>query len=393
MADTSVVFLHSAMAGAPALSGQAGKMLDVLNACLVDGWGTTVVDSVVITGGVGRVNRSAGHPFEVDMVAELSGATVTGGSINGRQKVLSIDSTGWTFDATGIANQTATGTISYKIAAAGWTRAFSTVSNVACYRSPNVASNRAYLRVDDSGTTHARVVGYEAMSDLNTGTGPFPNSAQVSGGLYWGKSSTADAAARPWTIFANDRTFYLYVAYTNGSPNTFAALGFGDFLSEKSPDAYGSFLSGHSINSEAAGAASANEITFADAGANGAIYFPRSASGVGSSTQGRRYAFIPVANTSTVAGLSGRIGAGWINYPNPGNNALYVTPIFVAEAPALIGVRGRLPGIYFNPQQTGTSAFATRERTLNVASLPGRALRAMNNSAGPSFVDVTGSWF
>jgi hypothetical protein len=34
-----------------------------------------------------------------------------------------------------------------------------------------------------------RASGYESMSDVNTGTGPFPTAAQVAGGGYWEKSA------------------------------------------------------------------------------------------------------------------------------------------------------------------------------------------------------------
>jgi hypothetical protein len=45
------------------------------------------------------VTRGAGHPFEPDVVTELSGATVSGGSINGQHKVTSATATSYTFPA------------------------------------------------------------------------------------------------------------------------------------------------------------------------------------------------------------------------------------------------------------------------------------------------------
>ena len=55
----------------------------------------------------------------------------------------------------------------------------------------------ALLRVDDSGTTVARVRMYETMSDIDTGTNPAPTDAKVNGGLYWWKSDAASAAISP----------------------------------------------------------------------------------------------------------------------------------------------------------------------------------------------------
>ena len=46
--DTTVKFYNSSMPGAPVLSGSAGAMLAVLQACLVDGWGAAAVDLSLI---------------------------------------------------------------------------------------------------------------------------------------------------------------------------------------------------------------------------------------------------------------------------------------------------------------------------------------------------------
>ena len=77
MADTNVKLIHSGMAGAPTLANVAGNLVSVLNAALVDGFGLNAVDSLVIAGGVATVTRTAGHPFDVDSVALIAGATTT----------------------------------------------------------------------------------------------------------------------------------------------------------------------------------------------------------------------------------------------------------------------------------------------------------------------------
>jgi hypothetical protein len=90
----------------------------------------------------------------------------------------------------------------------GWSKVYSG-TNLAVYRAP--AGNQLYLRVDDTGTTAARIVGYETMSAVSTGTGPFPTEAQVAGGLYAPKSANVNATARNWVIVANDRFFHMWV--------------------------------------------------------------------------------------------------------------------------------------------------------------------------------------
>src|SRR5690606_18510430 len=90
-------------------------------------------------------------------------------------------------------------------AGAGWAREF-TGTNKAVFRA--ATGNRLRLRVDDTGTTEARAVGYESMTDVDTGTLAFPTNGQVAGGLYIRKSNTADNTARPWVLIATGTAFY-----------------------------------------------------------------------------------------------------------------------------------------------------------------------------------------
>src|SRR5262245_30017438 len=92
-------------------------------------------------------------------------------------------------------------------AAAGWAIEF-TGTNKRVYRAPS--GSRMRLRVSDTGsgteaTGYARVRGFESMSDVDTGTGPFPTDAQVSGGLY---CAYASGASRPWILVADEKRFW-----------------------------------------------------------------------------------------------------------------------------------------------------------------------------------------
>lgn len=51
--STAVKFFHSEMPSAPVLSGTAGSLLAILDACLVNGWGLMTATSVVVSGGGG----------------------------------------------------------------------------------------------------------------------------------------------------------------------------------------------------------------------------------------------------------------------------------------------------------------------------------------------------
>lgn len=386
---STVKFIHSAMTGAPVLTGQAGSLTALLDAVLVNGFGAATVDSLVVAGGVATVTRAAGHPFAVSEITQIAGATVTGGSVNGDKIVLSATATQYTFAAVGIPNQTATGTITHKVAPLGWENAYATAGNIAAYRSPDVTGTRLYLRVDDTGARTARVVGYETMSGLSTGTGPFPTAAQLSGGAWWPKSQAADAAANAWVVVGDARGFFFASRHSTTNPS-YSIMHFGDFASRKSPDAYGCSLAGMAsdLSTFIPGSVPASEF----AGVNNSVaahWAPRGVSGLGSAVAVARMAASPYMGS--ISTLSGQAGS-FMAYPNPADNGLYVAPMSLTETVPTICYRGDLPGAWFVPQSVGVSVFATRDIVTGVTGLAGRTLRAINNNSGPMFFDVTGPW-
>lgn len=390
MTTTNVKYFHSGMTGAPALSGQAGKLLDVLDACLVNGFGSGTVDSVVIAGGIATVTRSGGHPFEVDTIALIAGATVTGGSINGEKRVLSAAGTTYTFDATGIADQTATGTITHKLASLDWAKPFSG-TNLAAYKPNDVAATGCLLRVDDTGTNNARVVGYESMSgDINGGVGPFPTAAQVSGGGYWGKSLTADATTRAWALVGDSRGFFLYVGYNTVSGYA-VTHGFGDLAPTKPLDPYGCCLTAASASYTGSTGASLADCAQIDPTSFALCWIARGVSGLGTSSQAKRVAQSFGANA--VSQLSGA-NSGAPAFPNAANNALYVVPIGLTDGSAGGAVyRGVVPGLMFAPMYIG-SIITHLSKIGGVTGLTGRKLLALQYPAAGAvaFVDITGPW-
>lgn len=376
-----IKFIHSGMTGAPALSGQVGKLLDVLNAALVDGFGSGTVDSLVIAGGVATVTRSGGHPFEVGSIALIGGATVTGGSVNGERRVLSVTGTTYTFDATGIGNQTATGTITHKVAPLGWTKPYAG-TNLAAYKMA-AGGTDMLLRVDDTNAQNARVVGYEAMTGIDTGTGPFPTAAQVSGGAYWTKSSTADATARGWVVAGDEWGFTIYLGGLSSGAGY--APWFGDFLSRKAPDPYKCMLVAPA--SSVVGSGNSSSSLMQSSQTPSGAWIARGVSGLGGS-QGSvaRQAFVPGAGDGIYSG-----GAGPA-FPNPADNGLFLSAISIAETSPTIALRGTVPGVYFAAANISTTVIAHRDTLTGVDTLPGRTLKALGGVLGPLFVDITGPW-
>jgi hypothetical protein len=387
---SSVKFLHSQMTGAPQLSGTVGSMIALLDACLINGFGGGSVDSLVVNNNVVTCTRSAGHPYEIGSVCEMSGATVTGGgTVNGQFIVTTVTSTQWTYAVTGVSNQTATGSITHKAAALGWAKPF-TGTNLAVYRSPNVAGTRCFLRVNDTDARDTRVVGYETMSDVNTGTGIFPTAVQQSGGLFWTKSNDANATTRQWIIVGDDRAFL--IAISHGTNTAYNTSFFGDINSVKSPDPFACMINGFQTtrtNTLLAGNGQGDLQQISPTSAVFGLFLPRSSSGLGSASQARTSSLTMSIGASTV--FSGVSTAGSVTFPNPADNGVYIAPMYVIDSP-LLSYRGVLPGLYWCFQNIGDAIFAPREYLTSVTAYPGRTFRAINNNFGVAFVDITGPW-
>lgn len=390
--ENSVHFYHSGMTGAPVLSGQLGSMIGVLDACLVNGWGTATVDSVVIAGGVATVTRASGHPFEADMVAEFSGAVVTGGTFNGERKVIArLSTTQYTVDADGLPNQTAGGTISHKVSSAGWQKAF-TGTNLAAYRSQDVTGNRFYLRVDDSNNYNARALGYEVMTDINTGTGMFPTTATISGGWRWPRSNETSAGSSPrqWTLFANSKFFILAVNWSSaeGANTNGFCSAFGDLVRPAgSTDAYATMLHGSNSDSLYGTSPGTNSTEHINSGSAGSI-LPRPAFALGQPIAAFRSYAMLCNNTNGT--YSGDTSTNHITFPNPADGGVFIGEFFCVDANYTY--RGKWPGFYGIPQRCGPLSFTNRQRLTSVASLPGRAVRILNTGYGAVAFDATGPW-
>lgn len=383
--------LHSALSGAPTISGQSGTLTTMLKACLVDGFGLVTLDSLVVSGGIATATRAAGHSAVAGSFQTIAGATP--GGLNGVKQVLSATVTTFTFDATGISDQTATGTITAKVSPLGWASEYS-ASNVEVFRSPNVIGTRHYLRVDDGGAEprDARVVAYESMTDVNTGTGPSPTAGQLSGGGYWCKSNSANSTTRPWVLVGDDRTFYLMVCHSGAGTN-FSSYCFGDFESFKSGgDAYANVLMCQTSTQSAqtaGSAASDADYTDTETATHLGAYFSRSYTGIGASALGKKG--MPFGINGTASGVRSGQSSGLWQYPNGPDGGLYLTKPFLLET-AVSAIRGRYRGLHVTPQSIGTAVFAHLEAVTAIAGLSGRTLRAVHSNSGVYFFDQTGPW-
>ena len=267
-------------------------------------------------------------------------------------------------------------TINY-MTVGGWTRAY-TGTNKAAYRQ-GAGSNGFLLRVDDSGTaTSARTVGYESMSDVDTGVAPFPTAAQVSGGLFFTKSSAASATARPYIIACSDKLLLLAINHDSSATwATTAVSVFGDTKSYKSGDAFHAVIIGDT--SLAAGSFAVGGVTGASAG----HYLARTYTQLGTAVTCSKHGDMGLANSVTAF-----IGSTGLTYPHPVDGGLYMSPIFVRESSLL--ARGTLPGYWWPLHAKPLVSLDTFSGT---GALAGKTFIAFNAPANAQvFLETSDTW-
>lgn len=353
----------SDMPGAPALSGTVGTLIAVLDACLLNGFGSVTLTSLTVSGGVATAVK-AGHGFLDYVVVLIEGSTPS--ELNGKKRIAWVDANTFTFDATGITDQTATGTITAKVAPVGWDKPHSG-TNKAGYARTDLAANAMMLRVDDTPPQYSTIIMYETMSDVDTGTGPAP----TSGSYYFCKSNAANTTARQWRLFADGRGLYLFCK-NNGS-GWYSALEFNDSESYKNGDGFGTVL--HAVES------ATYQFQYYTLNSWGLISRSYSQSGG------------PVSARCYTHSRSSTLGSNFQSYPAPADSGFHAWPMEIWEGSTL--ARGLLAGIW-NPIHASPSTGGPSDGLIvtDIPQLPGRRLmlQEIYNGGAAAASDLTGPW-
>lgn len=392
--DTSVKFFSSAMVGAPILRGQAGSLIAVLDACLVNGFGAQTASSLTVTAGVATLTLPVTPGLPEHAVVFIAGSSVA--ALNGEQKLTVVSANVLKF-ATAAADGVASGPITFKVMSAGWEKRF-TGTNLAVYRSLDVSTTRFNLRVNDAAGDAARVVGYETMTTVSAGTAPFPTNTQQASGLFWTKAYTAGAEAVPWFVASNGKRFVVGAAWgsvsTFGGPTytTMSLNGFGDFTSWKpAVDSFPCAIMG----APAVGDMSAS---FGQLQVSTGYFFARDHLGAAGASQATL-----MSGFNAASGASGE-SSQWGEFPTALAGSLLLGQPTIGLYPISSGVRGAVPEIFQTPQGILQSA---NIRTYDVIAGPGaysgRKLLVISSSSTQMdpltaayhpamFVDITGPW-
>lgn len=388
--NTDVKHFHSGMSGAPVLNGVAGSALDVIAACIETGFDVKAATSLSVSGGIATLSFAGSHSAAVETVILVTGVSGALAALNGEQRITALG-VGQVKFATAAADGTAAGSITFKMAPAGWLKAFSG-PNISGYQSADVQSTKMFVRIDDTGTTSFRLRGYESMSDVNTGAGMFPLDSQISGGGWCNKSANENTNPVKWKMVADSRGMFInIVGYSGSNPNCESGrtIYIGDFTSSRPGGDPYAFLLGCGTGYNY------NGITgTCDQDSQPYHFAPRAYHGLGSSVG---HSSIPETGANYTSGMDSFFGP----FPSKIDGSLRLSRRFITEGNSS-EPRGILPGLYTIPQSNVGTVIAPGSIITGTGSLTGRKLLAIgcgsssygfpNASLGISMIDITGPW-
>lgn len=388
-----VKFFRSTDNGAPELSGSVGALIDIFDACLIDGYGSQTVTSATHVDDVVTIVTPIAHGLKPYSRQLIAGANESG--YNGEFVVDIIDAYTFFYTTSGIASSPATGTITTKTDSAGWTKPYSG-TNLAAYRQG--AGNQHYMKITDTSTITARWLGYESMTSISAGTGDFPTNAQESGGMYIQKSNVANTDRREWIMVATDSVMYFWSWYgTTDAYGSYGLVGFGDYHSYKAGDAFNTFISGNT------GATSYQYHKFAYLAAHAGAVLSSSDNGMfsarpfhqtGSSVVQGKLGDYSKANQGGMGIESSSVG---LAYPSPVDGGLYMCPVTVVDgigAANQATIRGYMKGVW-NPLHS--IPLSSEDIFQGNGDLVGKTFLTLRicsggSSEGQVMLDISPSW-
>lgn len=416
----TVKLFRSNQIGAPQLTGRVGKLIDVLDAVLVNGYNQQDVSSLSRIGSIATIILADKHGFEKGDYCTFGNSTDP--LHNGEFLVESIISEfSFTVAIDASSSDSKQGNMICKRSPAGFLKPYQD-TNKAVYRSSDINSTKTYFQLFDNGQTtiggmEAGFRMYETMSSTDLGDNPVPTANDRQYGIQLRKSNTQDDTIRHWLIVSDGKTAYIFVSFrengvAGGYMSSWAQTGafiFGDFKPLSAQDGYCACLFGFNHPNIDSG--------YLDYETNSYPQYANSAFSTGnynnnylSSGYNQWYAgyakrnYLGTAETGSRLWIWGKpapandsyaciIGYhAFISYPNPADGSFMLTPI-VLTSDFSSGVRGQLPGVY---DSFHGRVFPLLSKISNVVGLQNKTLISVpifsSGRNGVVYIDVTGPW-
>lgn len=372
VASTDIKFFVHSNNNAPQLRNAYGSMIGVLDACLVNGFGSQAVATLTASGTTVTATYGSAHNYLQYQVTKIAGVNQT--EFNGEHRILTVpDANTITFELAVVPSvTTATGTITSSLPSLGWEKPFSSTNvnggGKAAYRSKNtLLPSRPFLRVVDeldpaySATyaKYAKVGIVEDMTDINTMLGvqaPFNSTTPernwvgtgsgttvINGWAKWyyarssafndgGDTYVTSAGNRAWIVVGNKDYFYMMPTAITGS-DQHLCYGFGIFESHINNDNYSTFLSATNFYDAANDSTARDQLT-PIANFTGGLILHTNYTQMAKSNDGTCIP-IRIASSMYPSGYSNMIAAQSVSGQVP------QTPIFINDG----SLRGQLKGV------------------------------------------------
>lgn len=387
VASTDIKFYVHTNNNAPQLQNAYGSMINVLDACLVNGIDIGTISSITASGATVTALFSSAHNLMQYQVIKITGAVQS--EFNGEHRISTVpNAQSVTFElAAAPSVSTATGTINASLPPLEWEKPFSSSNpgggGKGAYRSKNpLLPSRPFLRVVDeldpvwtsTYAKYAKVGLVEDMTDIDTMLGvQAPYDASLPGKNWvgsgsgttayngWAKwyyarftvpgvnSSQYDTSApangvRNWMIIGTKDTFYVMNSVHHATQNLVLS-GFGAFESLYAVDTAANFISSSGYYATAATASQPQQFTgivstfTSHTATNFSLCLQRKYDGAAMSTQ---------AKVSGLAGLTQDMFSGTADVLTAAPSAYIFTPVPVYDFSSTYTVaRGKLPLVHW----------------------------------------------
>lgn len=267
----------------------------------------------------------------------------------------------------------------------GWLKPLADVGNIGVFQQPS--GSGFVIHVNDAAPTssatytigHSRMVtvtGYESISSVSSGSstpgyidqgigfGQFPLFGQVSiptygltsaGALIWVKSISIDSTPRPWRMFVDDRTMYLFIQH-GVSGASYTMYSFGDLYSLYQNDRYQCHIQGlNAANSGIWNRSDASDLLVTNQNAFGSYpntFLARTWGGGGQSINafksgdvGKCYHLSRTNYGGTGVSNTFAVMYGPVPYVNSTDQSVYIHPVLMFES-SNFTYRGRMRGLW-----------------------------------------------
>ena len=373
-------WFSSEQAGTPVIASGQNDLLQVLDACLVTGYGEKTAVSASIDGNNVVINFGMSHGFMQGQVVSVTGATDS--LLNGKHKIRALTNNTITIEVVGVLN--VSGDLVVGVAPLGWSSLLGNSNPLKrAYKSSKPNSSGDILHLDMSygdpsiyhATTPARRASLSICKEISESGEMIGEVTEVvnnrtvskNGSLFWYQKrhplvaqAVTSSGSAPWVVVGNSDFFYIALGwsdgnYQNSGSNPYGSkardvYGFGDYISlDASLGLPASFLMASHYVNDALSATGISGGPFT--GYFGARRAINSAHAIVSLFQGGEkinYNAMPfdLQGASTVTS-----GAGGINFPNTYGDVLFTQPHRLSKTGSVLGF---LPSLVFIENSIGT---------------------------------------